>query len=419
LPGLAGPLCQAGSGAEDDAQAAAGDGTRAAGVPAAGALGGAPPPLPLPPPVSGGGMAPPVLPSEGGAGGFVLALCALAALLGAALFLRRRGRRTGPQPAAAPPKRALAQRTRELLTAPLPAATELGFEWWVNLWVRVAATAGAMALFAAASSSAMPLVARPGAHFRVVDDNLALAEASRASARGGGGGGPRVAPCYANPALVNCRRWLDEVLPLERIDIVLFGNELWGQFPLVGYGGIEASVETMAGAMHEMGLPFWVVTPKRVTRPPPRYPFDVLETADNPSGAGGYVPRYVQEGLEILRARRNAAGDNVTLVDDAHGASWRHRRSAPDAPGAPRPLVVWGQSDWSQAFAELALVEVTTHHDGGGPIAGWDRHLPNVGHRFLSKDQRSRWVAEHDVRARARPPPPPSPPPAHFVVLPP
>ncbi len=350
------------------------------------------------------------------------------------------GERPPLPPPAALPRRALLRRLHELLTAPLPTASELSFAWWVNTWVRIAATAGAMAVLAMASGSVMPLVARPGARIKAVDALVVAEESRSAGARGGGGGGSggggsggggsggggsgsRLAPCYANPALANCRRWLDEVLPSERIDIVLFGNELWGQFPLVGYGGIEASVETMAGALHEMGVPFWVVTPKRVTRPPPLYPYDVMETSDNPSGAGGYVPRYVAEGLAILRARGNAGGDNVTLVDGAHGAHWRRRRSAPDAPGAPRPLVVWGQSDWSQSFAEAALVEITTHHDGGGPIAGWDRRLPNVGHRFLSKDQRSRWVAEGDVRAaraaRARPTPffspgpPPTPPPAH------
>jgi hypothetical protein len=411
-PGFGGPRCEAGGVAAASAAAVA---TAAAGTVTAD---GASPLLP-----------PAHQPRAPLSWAWIFAAAAVAACC--FLFLLARGGGAGAKPGeAAPPtalpRRALLRWLHDIFNAPLPSAGDLSFAWWVNTWVRIAATAGAMTVLAMASGAAAPLVSRPGLRIKTVDA-IALAEESRDNARGGsggGGGGGRLPPCYTNPALVNCRRWLDEVLPQERIDIVLFGNELWGQFPLGGYGGIEASVETMAGAMQEMGLPFWVVTPKRVTRPPPRYPFDVLETSHNPNGAGGYVPRYVVEGLNILRMRSNAGGDNVTLVDRAHTAPWRHSRSAPDELGEPRPLVVWGQSDWSQGFAELALVEITTHHDGGGPIGGWDRHLPNVGHRFLSKDQRSRWVSENDVRKKskmakwvlcnppvfsAHPPPPPPP----------
>jgi hypothetical protein len=207
--------------------------------------------------------------------------------------------------------------------------------------------------------------------------------------------------------LVNCRRWLQDVLPRRRVDVVLFGNELRQQFPLNAYGGIEASVDTMAWTLHDMGIPFWVITPGRSTDGArTAYPFDVLETEIAPNGRGGLVGPYVEQSLKILSERRDHLGVVPTLVEYAHG----NASSAADPMGG-RNFVVWGQSDWSQAFTSgsRALAGITSHHDGGGPINGWDRGIPNVMHRFLSNDQRNKWVREEsDVRDKLRATPLPS-----------
>ena len=204
--------------------------------------------------------------------------------------------------------------------------------------------------------------------------------------------------CYDNPQLSACRTWRDGLLSGMRVDIVLVANELYQQFPLTGYGGIETSVENIASALHRMGIPFWVVTPGRAARPP--YPYDVLETTLAPNGQGGQAEEFVAQALALVRSRRDATGANLSQVEGWH----RALRSAPDGPGGPaaRPLVVWGQSDWSQAFAAAGVVTITSHHDGGGPVGPlccgkWDRHLPSVGHRFLSHDQRNQWIAPSDA----------------------
>jgi glycosyltransferase involved in cell wall biosynthesis len=205
--------------------------------------------------------------------------------------------------------------------------------------------------------------------------------------------------CYEDPVLDACRVWRDKLLRTRRVDLVLVGNELHQQFPLKGYGGIETSVENIASALHRMGIPFWVVTPGRSARP--EYPFDVLETQLASNGRHGHANVFVEEAMELMRNRKDLTGAALPIVDRWHGAL----KSAPDGPGgaAARPLVIWGQSDWSQSFAELSAVTITSHHDGGGPVGHlsggrWDRHIKHVGHRFLSHDQRNQWVLPDDER---------------------
>jgi glycosyltransferase involved in cell wall biosynthesis len=193
--------------------------------------------------------------------------------------------------------------------------------------------------------------------------------------------------------------WRDKLLRRRRVDLVLVGNELHQQFPLKGYGGIETSVENIASALHRMGIPFWVVTPGRSTRP--EYPFDVLETQLASNGRHGHANTFVEEALDLMKNRKDLTGAALPTVDRWHTAL----KSAPDGPGGARerPLVIWGQSDWSQSFADLSVVTITSHHDGGGPVGHlsggrWDRHIKHVGHRFLSHDQRNQWVLPDDEK---------------------
>lgn len=199
----------------------------------------------------------------------------------------------------------------------------------------------------------------------------------------GGGDSGGVVHCLGDPSLKHCHRWLTEVIPKRPMDVVLFGNELWQQFPLNAYGGIEASVETMAWALHHLKIPFWVITPGRGEEATPKYPFSVLETKVAPNGRGGLVGDYTREALEIMQLRRDVKGTHA-LVEGY--------------PNVSRPLIAWGQSDWSQIFSQEAVATITTHHDGGGPVKDWDRNIPSVGHRFLSVDQRKRWLTPENVR---------------------
>lgn len=175
--------------------------------------------------------------------------------------------------------------------------------------------------------------------------------------------------CSENPRLKACKRWhLDPEVHLLNLEICLVGNELYQQFPLIGYGGIETSVENIAWALHRMGIPFFVVTPGR-TDPPP-YPFPVYETAIAPNGRGGMVAQFVEQSRSLMEQRMGESN---------------------------KPIAIWGQSVWSQDFADLAVLEITSHHDGGGPISNWDRKIGNVRHRFLSYDQRSYWIKPEEV----------------------
>lgn len=209
---------------------------------------------------------------------------------------------------------------------------------------------------------------------------------------GGGAAFKKTGLCYDNPLLKGCRHWLDTVLPRTRYDIVLISNELYPTFPLKGYGGIETAVEILADALNRMGIPFWVVCPARTARPV--YPFDVLEAYDSANGRSHMVGTFVWQASDILRLRIDNVGARPTIIDALHDRVG----SAPvPMQQVNRSLVVWGQSEWSQNFAQLSDVTITAHHDGGGPLKGWDWHLPNVGHRFLSHDQRDQWVLPTDV----------------------
>ena len=287
---------------------------------------------------------------------------------------------------------------------PVPAARsscDAFHRWWPRL-ILLLSSAVLIYLQTHAPAQPPPPPPPPPPHGALHGAPHAASTAARASsltaAAAAASPAPRRGVCYENAALAACREWRDGLLPGRRVDIVLIANELYQQFPLTGYGGIETSVENIASALHRMGIPFWVVTPGRSARP--AYPFDVLETRVAPNGRGGQAEDFVAQAIELIRARRDGTGANVSVVEAWH----RALRSAPDAPGgvAQRPLIVWGQSDWSQSFAAVGAVTITSHHDGGGPVGPlccgkWDRHLPSVGHRFLSHDQRNQWIKPDDA----------------------
>ena len=179
-------------------------------------------------------------------------------------------------------------------------------------------------------------------------------------------------PEWCGPHLASCWAWRhDAALRALAPVVALVGNELFQQLPTIGYGGIETSVDNTARALHQLGVPFFAVVPRVLLPAPEPFAFRVLETPDFEAGQNKLA--YVASVGAILRAEREALG---------------------------RPLVVWGQSDWSQDFSGEGLVAVTSHHDGAGPPhAAWDRRMPSVRHRFLSRDQMARWVRPGDATA--------------------
>jgi glycosyltransferase involved in cell wall biosynthesis len=217
------------------------------------------------------------------------------------------------------------------------------------------------------------------------------------------------------------------------VAVVLVGNELFQQLPTIGYGGIETSVDTIAAALYSMRVPFFAVVPGR--RENVALPFRVLDTAVAPQGKGGLVDAYVAQVRATLAAeldataRAHAQPDAaaVRFLTDARRApaankaawlamapgpgssdsqvreAWARAAESvaadelPVAAHAPR-LAIWGQSMWSQRFADLAAVALVSHHDGGGPPGGfgWDLGIANVRHRFLSSDQMDRFLDKAD-----------------------
>jgi hypothetical protein len=176
---------------------------------------------------------------------------------------------------------------------------------------------------------------------------------------------------WCGPHLASCWAWKhDRKLQALAPVIVLVGNEAYQQLPTVGYGGIETSVDNTARALHQLGLDFFAVVP-RVTQPAAEpYPFRVVETPNFAARSGKDKWAYVAEVRAVLAREAEELG---------------------------RPLVIWGQSDWSQDFSAQGLVAITSHHDGAGPPnPNWNRNMPTVRHRFLCRDQQSRWMRPTD-----------------------
>jgi len=219
----------------------------------------------------------------------------------------------------------------------------------------------------------------------------------------------------------SCSSWLESPTQ-SNVVVVLVGNELYQQLPTVGYGGIETSVDNIASALHQMKIPFIGLVPKR--KQVQDLGFRILETDVFANGKGGFKGRYIDEVRSILYEEINAVKEHIQsmsfgtmgnseeelkgreavkfFTDSSRTRKWRSVDSAQDVhnfgkeAGSIIPpylrVVIWGQSEWSQRFADLSTLTLVSHHDGGGPLQDWNWALPNVIHRFLSSDQISQWV---------------------------
>lgn len=144
--------------------------------------------------------------------------------------------------------------------------------------------------------------------------------------------------------------------PWKDIKILLVGNNYKQQFPLIGYGGIEAHVEAMADGLERVGAQFRVIVP-RIVENRRNYTFPVLETP-SPSGNKNIFVREVRN-----------------IVKDLH----------------PQPDIIWSVSDWSaNVLHDLGIPMIVCNEDSGGGIRL--RSYPNVLYRFLTHNQRRRWM---------------------------
>lgn len=144
--------------------------------------------------------------------------------------------------------------------------------------------------------------------------------------------------------------------------ICLIGNDYVQQLPLIGYGGIETCVESLAWGLYKAGLDFFVIIPKRKEKKD--YPFKIIETEIEPTS--------------ITKESANKFG-------------WSCRKIIQQE----KPNIIWSQSEWSvNALWDLDIKIICTLHDACEKQAGWIKNYSNVNYRFLSEFSYNNWVKE-------------------------
>lgn len=145
--------------------------------------------------------------------------------------------------------------------------------------------------------------------------------------------------------------------------ICLVANDYVDQFPLKGYGGIEVCVKTLADAMHERGLDFFVIAPKH-SEGGADYPYRIIRTKGGPTSKTGKSPSFFAwEARSIIEKEK--------------------------------PDVIWSQSNWSaDALWDLQIPMICTFHDACHKMYGWIKKYPRVKYRFLSEFSYNNWVTE-------------------------
>jgi glycosyltransferase involved in cell wall biosynthesis len=141
--------------------------------------------------------------------------------------------------------------------------------------------------------------------------------------------------------------------------ICIIGNDWKQQFPLLGYGGIESSVEHLCNGLsdHYPDIEFDVIAPKRLHRGFEKYDFNIIETEYIESSSSGIPSHYfAHEASEIIRNLKK------------------------------KPNIIWSYGSWSPSpLLSLNIPIICTIMDSGG----WENnkfiHHHNVYYRFSSK----------------------------------
>lgn len=148
--------------------------------------------------------------------------------------------------------------------------------------------------------------------------------------------------------------------------LCLIGNDYTQQFPLVGYGGIEACVENLAyGLTKYPEINLFVIVPKRQDIDPNiSMPFELLETEEIPTSLSGRSP-----AVFALQAKK--------IVSQI------------------QPDIIWSQSNWSaDILQDLNIPLICTFHDSCNKQNNWIKPFVNIRYRFLSMFQYNNWVTE-------------------------
>lgn len=70
------------------------------------------------------------------------------------------------------------------------------------------------------------------------------------------------------------------------LNVLLIGNDYKQQFPLIGYGGIESHVESVAYGLFEANVSFRVIAPRVTSNPRgTSYPFEIIVSHEDSGGA--------------------------------------------------------------------------------------------------------------------------------------
>jgi glycosyltransferase involved in cell wall biosynthesis len=148
--------------------------------------------------------------------------------------------------------------------------------------------------------------------------------------------------------------------------LCLIGNDYTQQFPLVGYGGIEACVENLAyGLTKYPEIELFIIVPKRQDIDPnTSIPFELLETEEIPTSLSRRSPETF--ALQVKKI--------VSQV---------------------QPDIIWSQSNWSaDILQDLNIPLICTFHDSCNKQNNWIKSFANIRYRFLSMFQYNNWITE-------------------------
>lgn len=144
------------------------------------------------------------------------------------------------------------------------------------------------------------------------------------------------------------------------LKICVIGNEYKQQFPLIGYGGIESSVEQLVLGLQKYYAnehKFCVIVPK-IRFNKKSYDFNIIETNFIESSVTGIPFDYfAYEVIDMIKAAKN------------------------------KPDIIWCQSAWSKHFADLDIPIICTIQDSGGWEDNKFIYKENFYYRFISKFQ--------------------------------
>lgn len=142
--------------------------------------------------------------------------------------------------------------------------------------------------------------------------------------------------------------------------ICIIGNEYKQQFPLIEYGGIEASVENLVKGFHKYyndKHKFCVIVPRIIEKGDEKYEFNIVDT----------------DFVESSKSGQNS----FTFMNEV-------RSYIENSPS--KPDIIWSQSAWSaKSLQGIGIPVICNIHDSGG----WEDNKfvfdDNIYYRFISK----------------------------------